>query len=196
MAISITTDPIVSLTDAKAILGIGSDLEAALLINAVSAKFLRYTNRVRINEGGAVEWAQGGRLKVYCHASPVDSEAGFTVSVYQDGEIAETLTLTDGDFRVVNSETDSYIELIEYSPPLIEGLDTLKLEYTGGWSSDTGVPGDIVLAAIDQMRVERERRNGTLGAMSVSQNGQTVQLETSGLIRAVEEAWRPYRYEV
>jgi hypothetical protein len=58
------------------------------------------------------------------------------------------------------------------------------------------VPGDIVLAAIDQMRVERERRNGTLGAMSVSQNGQTVQLETSGLIRAVEEAWRPYRYEV
>lgn len=193
MAISITTDPIVSLTDTKSILGIGDDLEAILLINAVSAKFTRYTNRVRINEGATSEWAQGGRLKVYCHASPVDTTSDFTISVYQDGEVAETLTLAAGDFRVVNTATDSYVELIEYSPPLIEGLDTLKLDYTGGWSS---VPGDIVLAAIDQMRVERERRHGTLGAMSVSQNGQTVQLETSGLIRAVEEAWRPYRFEV
>lgn len=193
MAITFTSDPILSLADTKALLGVSTDLEAALLVNAVSAKFLRFTNRLRINSGSASEWHKGGTSKFYAHAAPIDTGETVTVSVYSDGVAGDTYTLAGGTLQVINSHVDAYVELLGTVPPYVEGVDTVLLSYTGGWDT---VPGDIVLGAIDQIRVERERRQGTLGAMSVSQNGQTVQLETSGLIKAVEDAWRPYRIEV
>lgn|GEM_PF-2902065 len=191
MAITITTDPIVGLSDVKELISEASDKEATLLINAVSEKFLRYTHRRRITQGSITEWAMGGLDKIYLHGCPVDEDSEITVSVYgSDGDVTTTMTLTDGDLRVVQSPVDAYIELLTYTPPWVEGVDTVKVAYTGGWET---VPGDIVLAAIDQMRVERQRRGGTLGAVSVSANGETVKFETSGLIRSVQDAFDPYR---
>lgn len=194
MAITITSDPIIGLQDVKTLIREVDDTEAILLINSVSAQFLRFTNRLRITKGTVSEWAKGGRDKIYLHGSPVDESSTVSAACYgTDGTVATTLTLAAGDLRVVQSPVDAYIELISYVPPWVDGLDTVKISYTGGW---TTVPGDIVLAAIDQMRVERMRRDGTLGARSVSANGETVQFEIGGLIRSVADAWEPYRMVV
>lgn len=191
MAITLTSDPIVGIADVKELIGVTNDTEARLLINSVSEKFLRYTHRRRITSGSVTEWSKGGCEKIYLHGMPVDEDSAFTISVYgSDGSVSTTMTLADNDFRVVQSPTDAYVELITYTPPWVEGIENVKLAYTGGWAT---VPGDIVMAAIQQMRVENNRRDGELGAMSVSANGQTVQFETSGLIKAVEDAWNPYR---
>jgi hypothetical protein len=191
MAISLTSDPIVSFSDVRDLLSEASETEATLLINAVSEKFKRYTHRRIINQGSVSEWAHGGLHKIYLHGSPVDESSEVTVEVYgTDGDVSATLTKGADDLRVVQTDTTAYIVLLTYIPPFIEGHQTVKVTYTGGWSA---VPGDITLAAIDQMRVERKRRKGTLGVESVSQDGQSVKFEISGLIKSVQDAFDPYR---
>jgi hypothetical protein len=191
MAISLTSDPIVSFSDVRDLLSEASETEATLLINAVSEKFKRYTHRRIINQGSVSEWAHGGLHKIYLHGSPVDESSEVTVEVYgTDGDVSATLTKGADDLRVVQTDTTAYIVLLTYIPPFVEGYQTVKVTYTGGWSA---VPGDITLAAIDQMRVERQRRKGTLGVESVSQDGQSVKFEISGLIKSVQDAFDPYR---
>ena len=190
MAITLTSDPIIALADVRDLISEASKTEAQLMINAVSAKFLRFTNRARITNGSATEWAKGGSKKIWLHAA---TPTVVTVTTYRDGVLDDTWTSADNEVRIVDGLTDSYIELLEGTPPLYEGLDTVKIAYTGGWST---VPGDIVLAALDQMRVERDRRQGNLGAVSISQDGQAVKLEISGLIKSVQDAFKPYRVEV
>jgi len=191
MSITLTSDPIVSIADVRDLLSEADEKEATLLVNAVSEKFKRYTHRRIINRGSVSEWRLGGLRKMYLHGYPVDESAEVTVEVYgTDGAVHTTLTKGNGDVRVVQSGVDAYVVLISYIPPFVEGVQTVKVTYTGGWSE---VPGDVVLAAIDQMRVERQRRKGTLGVESASQDGQTVRFETSGLIRSVQDAFDPYR---
>jgi hypothetical protein len=190
MAITLTSDPIVALSDVKELINEVNDTEAKVLINAVSEKFLRYTGRKRITQGSIVEWDKGGLTKIYLHGSPVDESSAVQVDVYNGTEIAVTMTVADEDLRIVQCATSAYLELVTYCPPWIEGIDTVKISYTGGWET---VPGDIVLAAIDQMRIERNRMDGNLGALSMSANGETVRFETSGLIKAVQDAFEPYR---
>jgi hypothetical protein len=192
MAISLTSDPIVSFSDVRDLLSEASETEATLLINAVSEKFKRYTHRRIINQGSVSEWAHGGLHKIYLHGSPVDESSEVTVEVYgTDGDVSATLTKGADDLRVVQTDTTAYIVLSDlHSSVHVEGHQTVKVTYTGGWSA---VPGDITLAAIDQMRVERQRRKGTLGVESVSQDGQSVKFEISGLIKSVQDAFDPYR---
>jgi hypothetical protein len=97
--------------------------------------------------------------------------------------------------RIVNHYTYSVIELYSYDTPETAGREhNVKVTYTGGWAT---IPGDIQQAAIIQMKVDRQRTDaGMVGINSLSQDGQSVSYDQSGLVKEVRDILEPYRIEV
>ena len=190
MSITLDSDVLIGTGDAKKLLGNINDSDIInLLINTVSAKFLRYTGRKVINSVECTERVRGdGRGMFYVTGLPVDTGEVVSVAVYLDGTLEETLTLAASEI-IVDADRGE-ITRVEGIWPFSVDERNLVVTYTGGFSS---VPGDVLSAALEQMRVERRRQNGEVGISSKSVEGESVQFDSSGLIQEVRHAWAPYR---
>lgn len=201
MAITLTGDPIVDLADAKKALSLNEDWEAALYINSVSAKFLQYTGRTVINSASVTEWRRGnGRALMYSANAPIDlfgAPTGnppvapaipVTAYLYTAGDLSDTLTDTNGELQVV-AESGEVICLNGVFPES-DGERNVKLVYTGGFET---IPGDVTLGAIMQMKVDRRRMTNEAGITSMGADGESSQLDNSGIIKSVRDLWAPYR---
>lgn len=193
MAITLTSDPIVSEADARKMIDCQDDDVIRLLINSVSAKFLAFTRRVAINKTASlVEYLRGlDDFRLWVHATPIDTTAVVKVEILSDGQVDETLTLAAS-------------QLVVYATPGIVGRVAgcwsassdefnLKVTYTGGW---TTVPGDIVASALRQMKFERMKDQGFVGVSNVSRGGESVTYETADLLEEVRKTWQRHKVMV
>lgn len=193
MALTLTTDPIISLVDARALLALNSEQTAIMLINSVSAKFLQYTHRIRINHSGSGEPVTDqtrGRdsYVLWVHAAPVDIEEDVTVVLTSGGNAGATFDLDDGTLAVSGDGTR--ITLYNAGAPYSVGEENVTMTYVGGWKQ---VPGDVIAGAIEQMRIDKMRMEGLTGVASVSRSGESVQYDQGAIIKSVAQAWAPYR---
>lgn len=195
MAFTLAADPIISLNDAKAILGIADDQPAILLINSLTAKFKRFTNRVQINQNIVADIVEKiipyGGDRLYLHA-PIWTGSGFTIEakVYEGVTLADTYTLADGELAYMTDDMSSEILLVGGLWP-DEGLNGhVQVTYKGGWSV---VPGDVTQGAILQGRMDLLRTTGEVGVTSRGRAGETTSYQSAGLIQEVRDLWAPYR---
>lgn len=193
MAITLTSDPIVSEADAKAFLATDDDTAVRLLINSVSAKFLAFTGRVAINKTASiVEYLRGlDDFRLWVHATPIDTTATVQVEILSDGQVDETLTLAAS--KLIVYATSGIIGRSGGLWPASYDEFNLKVTYTGGWST---VPGDIVSSALRQMKYERMRDQGLVGASSASRGGESITYETGDLLDEVRKTWKRYKVMV
>lgn len=194
MAFALTSDPILSLSDAKALLDLSTDQQAILAINSLSQKAKRYLNRVQINEDTTTAIVE--RLRPYggdtlhLHA-PIWTGAGFAISaaVYESGLLQDTYTHADGELRYVTSDYASRIILDGYWPDdRLNGY--IEVTYKGGWST---IPADVIQGAIMQGRVDQRRQSGEVGVTSRGVQGESTQYQIAGIIREVADLWDPYK---
>lgn len=195
---TITTDPVITLADTMdgEFLSETNETQAILLINDVSEKFKRYMNRRQLNSASIVERVEGnGLARIYVHAPPIATGSTVTVKTYDGVTLKDTYTNDDDELAVINSDVDGIIELSEAVTPNAMDLEhNVEITYTGGW---TTIPGDVVAAAVMQMRVDRQRMDrGQVGIESLSQDGQSVSYDSSGLVKEVRDALMPYRIEI
>jgi hypothetical protein len=195
MAFVLTTDPIIGISDAKAILGIADDQAAIVLINSLTAKFRRFTNRVQINQNIVADIVEKiipyGGDRLYLHA-PIWTGSGFTLEakVYEGVTVLDTYTFAAGELAYMTDDTSSEILLIRGSWP-DDGLNGhVQVTYKGGWSV---VPGDVTQGAILQGRMDLLRTTGEVGVTSRGRAGETTSYQSSGLIQEVRDLWQPYR---
>lgn len=195
MAFVITTDPLIGISDAKSILGISDDQAAIVLINSLSAKFKRFTNRVRINQLTTADIVEKiipyGGDRLYLHA-PIWTGTGFTISavVYEGVTVLDTYTFAAGELAYMTDDTSSEILLIGAMWPN-EGLNGhVLVTYKGGWAE---IPGDVTQGAILQARMDLLRTTGEVGVTSRGRAGETTSYQSSGLIQEVRDLWSPYR---
>ncbi len=191
MPITLTTDPILSTDDVRALIDEQNPEMAKLLINAVSLEFLKFTNRTRITSAvSLVEWVKGINSQyLFLHATPITTIT--SVQRYSLGVLQETYASTD--YMIALNST----ALLKYSSTWEGNSESeepnIKVTYTGGF---TAVPGDVIRGAIEQMRYERLRMAGRVGIENVSAGGESVNYETGGLLKGVREIWAPYRVVV
>ena len=191
MAITLTTDPIILAADAEVLLDWEPGPELTLAINSVSARFLRFTGRQRITSGALVQTEALPPYPVpvvYLRAAPVDTGETFTVEVYQDGASTETLTTSDYDLE----DVEGRLMLLGHNGAGPRSTRRLVVSYTGGWST---VPGDVIESAVHFMRLNRRRRDGMVGASSVSE-GSTVTATTfniGNIPPEVADVWQAYK---
>jgi len=195
VAFVLTTDPIIAINDAKSVLGISEDRDAIILINSLSAKFKRFTNRVQINQNIVADIVEKiipyGGDRLYLHA-PIWTGSGFTISaaVYDAGDVADTYTFADGEIAYMTDDTSSEILLLGATWP-DEGLNGhIQVTYRGGWPV---IPGDVVQGAILQGRMDLLRTTGEVGVTSRGRAGETTSYQSAGLIQEVRDLWAPYR---
>jgi hypothetical protein len=188
MAITLTTDPIVAIEDVKLILGENDNTRAALILNSVSAKFLRFTNRLRILSGSVTEYVRGeDTAQISLHATPVTAIA--SIDIYDSG--LSQITLASSAYTYYG--TDGVVQRFgEPWPAPSDDERNIKVAYTGGWTAGS-LPGDIVAAALELMRWERQKLDGLVGMESRSAGGQSAQFEVASVVKAVEQAWAPWR---
>jgi hypothetical protein len=191
----ITSDPIIAINDAKSVLGISEDRDAIILINSLSAKFKRFTNRVQINQNIVADIVEKiipyGGDRLYLHA-PIWTGTNFTISaaVYDGGDVADTYTFADGEIAYMTDDMSSEILLLGALWP-DEGLNGhVQVTYKGGWAA---VPGDVVQGAILQGRMDLLRTTGEVGVTSRGRAGETTSYQSAGLIQEVRDLWAPYR---
>lgn len=191
MALTLTSDPILSREDVREILDEANDTRAIVLINSVSARFLSYTNRLRITvpSSDLVELLQGnGMTELFVHASPITATT--SIKILANGDVQETLTAADYE---VYATAGCYHRNSSTWPLNDTGERDVEITYRGGWAAGS-IPGDIIEGAIAQMRAERQRLSGTGMVTSMSRGGESVQYEQpAGLLAGVKEAWNPYR---
>jgi hypothetical protein len=195
VAFVLTTDPIIAINDAKSVLGISEDRDAIILINSLSAKFKRFTNRVQINQNIVADIVEKiipyGGDRLYLHA-PIWTGSGFTISaaVYDGGDVADTYTFAAGEIAYMTDDMSSEILLLGALWP-DEGLNGhIQVTYKGGWPV---VPGDVVQGAILQGRMDLLRTTGEVGVTSRGRAGETTSYQSAGLIQEVRDLWAPYR---
>ena len=201
MSITLTTDPIIDVADAKKVLSINDDFEAAIYINSVSQKFLQYTGRTVINEAAVTEYHRGnGRQIIYTNNAPISlfgdptgtppvaPAIPVTVTLLVGGETSDTLTDTDGELQV--SAAGGEVVSLRGAFPESTGERNVKIEYTGGFAT---IPGDVILGAVMQMKVDRERMEKRAGNTSMSERGESASLDIDGIVKPVRDLWAPYR---
>ena len=201
MAIPLTADPIVTLQEAKDILGMNDEPKTTVLINSVSEKFRKFTNRVTINEQPIDENlnAYDSRV-VWVHGSPINSVSDVTVSpLLPDGSTGTPLSAQAGELvidyvkgRIIRPDCEPFDSVCGFC--VLGGGDVkfpnLLVSYTGGWDI---VPGDVQMAAFEQMMIDNERLKGAI-AMTVGTtlDGQFA-LNSEGLLQTVADVWKAYR---
>jgi hypothetical protein len=184
----LTSDPIMTLLDAKEIGHIDDEQTAIVLINIVTQKFKTYTQRSRITEGAVDE-----------HVHPLDGNTAFTfsrpiaaadVTVIQMTRTGATTTYLEADDDVIVDRVRGRIYKSGGTWDTGTGFPSLNLQYTGGWAA---APADVVAGALAQMKVEQQRLKGLVGADSFGAGGDTMVPETAGLIKSTVDSWKPYR---
>ncbi len=187
MPITITSDPILEVSELKEITGINSDTKATVLINSVSKKFLNFTQRTHINQASAPieELSRGDGTSVIwlrAYATSVTE-----VAIMSDG--AASTTYSSSDYGV--DADGPRVVLYNVATPISDAEDNVRVTYTPGWDE---IPGDIILAALEQIIHERDRLAGKqVGMTSESLGKHTASYETGGLLESVQDAWQPYR---
>lgn len=192
MAITLTSDPIMTLDDAMALIDESNPVRATFLLNSVSALFRSFTNRCNIlKTTGIVEYLIGnGDARLWVHATPIDTTATVQVETIANGTTYETLTLAGGTLAVM-AEVGAISRNAGFWP-ISDDHHNLKVTYTGGWTAGA-LPADVVMGAVQQMRYERMRFDGKVGVESVSRSGESVSFETGGLLKATRNLWEPWR---
>lgn len=184
MAITLTSDAIVAIEDVKKVLSLNDSLTATILINSVSEKFINYTERTVLNSATVTETMRGDGTDVIWllnYASSVTS-----VEILQNGVVVETYGSDDFSFDAVGR-----ISLHSVTTPASTGEENVRVIYTGGWTS---IPGDIVMSALEQMRVENNRLSGRgAGVSSESFDGHSVSYSQDGIVSTVKDVWKKYR---
>lgn len=194
MAITLTTDPILTVDDVRALTEENDVTRATFLINAVSAQFRTFTRRTRITDSGAsvglVEYLPGlGDSYLWLHATPIISVT--SIEMLSAGTVTSTLATTD--YEIYGDRGALYRNGALWPGP--DGERDVKVTYRAGWVVGA-IPGDIVAGAVEQMRWARMRLDGKVGAESVSRGGESVSLETGQLLKSVVDAWKPWRIMV
>lgn len=200
MAITLCADPIMAVEDVRKILSV-EDYEAALLINSVTDKFLRYTGRTVIAAAAVTEQRRGnGREVLFVRNRPIDlfgeptgtppvaPAIPVTVTILSAGVTSDTWTDTDGELSI-DAEAGEVVSLVGAFPES-EGERNIRIAYTGGFET---VPGDVIMGALEQMKVDRRRLTNEAGITSMGADGESMQLDSSGLIKATRDLWAPYR---
>ena len=184
----LTSDPIMTLLEAKEIGNINDEQNAIVLINIVSQKFRTYTQRSRITEGAVDEWV-----------NPLDGNAAFTfarplasdlVTVVEYTRSGNSTTYLEDDDELIIDRVRGRIYKMGSAWCIGTGFPSLNLQYVGGWAA---VPADVVSGALAQMKVEQQRLKGLVGAEAFGAGGDSVAPETAGLIKSVVDSWKPYR---
>ena len=189
MAISVTTDPIVTAAYVTDATGLDAEDEIDHLINFASAEFLRFTNRARITSGAVTETVNRPPRDVpviWLKAAPVDTDETFTILSLFEGETNETLS--ESDYAL--NATSGRLYLPNHTSLGGAWGWQLQIDYTGGW---TTVPNDVMGGAIEFIRAAHERSKGRAGVRSVSFEGISQNMETAMLPESVADAWWPYR---
>lgn len=188
MPTTLTTDPIISVSQAKEYAGINDTENAKLLINIVTEKFKSYTRRSRINEGAVTETVyplDGNAAIVF--ARPI---AAALVTVTEMDRAGDTTAYLEDDDELIVDRVRGRIFRVSGFWSLDMGFPSLTVEYEGGWAA---VPFDIVAGTLAQMKVEQQRLKGLVGADSFGAGGDSVMPESGGLIKSTIDAWNPYR---
>lgn len=194
MALTLMSDPIMALEDAKALLDIKSDTHAVFLVNALTKKFRNYTGRVQLSEDtetDIVEYLRGETACVlYLHCSPVRAEDDDVVIDIWDGhEIIETYKYSEDEVAYYGSDEEARIESHGLFP--VRGDRYIaRVTYRGGW---TAIPGDVLEGAILQGRVDMLRSSGEVGVASRGKDGESTTYDQKAIVKAVAELWQPYR---
>jgi hypothetical protein len=188
MADVITTDPIMSLADAKEWGGFTDDDQTIRLINIVSVKFLTFTQRARITEGAVDEYV-----------FPLDGNTAFTgtrpisaadVTVIEITRSGDTTTYLEADDDVFCDRVRGRIYKTGGTWTTGTEFPSLRLQYTGGW---TDPPDDVVAGTLAQMKVEQQRLKGSVGHDTITTAGDTLTPDRESVIKEAAEAWKPYR---
>lgn len=195
MALTLTSDPILSISDAKALLDLSTDQQAILVVNALSQKAKRYLNRVQLNQNTTTAIVEkitpyGGQV-LHLHA-PIWTGTEYTVQavVYSGGDVQDTYTVADGDLQLRTSDTASRIILVAGTWPDDTLPGYVEVTYKGGWAT---IPADVIQGAIMQGRVDIRRQMGEVGFSSRGMQGESTQYQTTGLVRECMDLWNPYR---
>ena len=195
MALTLTSDPVMSINDARSLLDIVTDAEAILVINGLSEKLKRFTQRVQINQNTDTPIVErirpyGGQF-LHLHA-PIWTGNGFTIEaiVYGAGEAADTYTLADAELQYTTSDQASKLVLVGGLWPDETLNGYVQVTYKGGWAT---VPADVLQGAIMQARVDLKRMRGEVGVTSRGMQGESTQYQTAGLVRECLDLWQPYR---
>ena len=195
MAFTLTTDPIMSTSDAMAALDIADQQQAIMVVNSLSAKLKRFCNRVQINQNTTTAIVERlrpyGGDRLYLHA-PIWEGSGFTISaaIYDGVTLADTYTLAGGDLGYTTNDYVSYLTLAGACWPDQTLNGDVRVTYKGGWAT---VPFDVIQGAIMQGRVDLKRMAGEVGVTSRGSNGESTAYQTAGLIRECLDLWAPYR---
>jgi len=186
MTITLTTDPIITVSDLQDLLNLDSETKAIVLINSVSRKFLNYTQRSYINQAAApvTELYRGaGTCVIWLRAYATD----VTQVEFLDSGSASS-TFTSDDYAV--DADGPRITFYNTTAPRSDAEDNISVTYTPGWAA---IPGDIIFGAIEQIIYERARLAGKMvGMTSESQRDHTASYEIGGLIKSARDAWQPY----
>lgn len=188
MAVTLTSDPIVTAQRVADVLNVSGD-EITHYINAASFAFLRYTGRSAINQQEVTDYLAlppAGAPVVYLRAAPVDTGQDITLQVYYDGSLFDTI----GSGEYVLIANTGRLELRENT---VRGLGfgyRLHATYTGGWAS---VPDDIQQSALELIGWYKARAHGGAGVTAEGVEGQTVSYERASLPTSVREVWDRYR---
>lgn len=208
MSIQLTQDPIVTLQNCRDILGMDDDPRTIVLINSVSEKFRKYTNRVQINEAAVQEKVRSYDSHiVYVHATPINlSTQGVVVSVVDaHGTVINSYDSAAGELlvdelrgRVMRPGCAPFegpcAPCSEFGASNEPGdsplFPSLAVSYVGGW---TTLPGDIMMSAFEQIKLDNERLKGAI-AMTVGSDLEPQYAENSqGILQTVADVWKPYR---
>jgi len=206
MAIQLTSDPIVTLQNCRDILRCHDDPRTIVLINSVSAKFLKFTNRVRINQGVVAEFLRSYDHKLlWLHAPPVTTATHNVVVeiIAPDGTVTKTYSSDNGDLlvdelrgRVMRPgclpfedacQPCSEVGVGNDDPPL---FPSFRVSYDGGFLP---VPGDITMSAFEQIQLDNERLKGAIAMTVGSDLEPQYALNSQGILQTVADVWKPYR---
>lgn len=195
MALALTSDPIMSINDARTFLSVVAEHEAILVINSLSEKLKRYTQRVQINENTTTAIVErirpyGGHT-LHLHA-PIWTGTGFSVvaEVYSSGAVVDEYSVANGDLQYKTSDHASRIILVNGTWPDETLNGYVQVTYKGGWAA---VPADVLQGAIVQGLIDLKRMRGEAGVTSRSMQGESTQYQTVGLISECLDLWAPYR---
>jgi len=193
----LTTDPIIAEQEAKRVFDFNDEDNLIYLINGLSDKAKATMGRVQINQDLSTaikETHRGQRSPMIFLRAPVYntdlSTHDLTVKVYIAGVLNETYSANDVDLVVTTDDFYSRVDLVGGCFPCLEGADYIEVEYFGGWAT---VPGDVVMGAIYQGRVDLKRMAGEVGVQSHSANGESIQMDRNGVIKEAASLWQKYK---
>lgn len=186
MAITLTTDPIVSEQLVLEMLALRDD-KARALINSVSASFLKYTGRSRITQGTVTDKEKAPPPHVpvlWLRATPISAVTG--IEIYSGGDLLDTLAADEYTLNTDTGRLVLHVGVGGYPGP----EQVIHAEYTGGWEN---VPGDVQFSALEMIKLQHARLQGRVGVTSESHEGHSASFEPGGVPTSVADVWRAYR---